>query len=433
MKEIFKIIIISIITLEARLILWRYKPKIIAISGTVGKTTTKDIVHKSLSNNLNIRKNKKSLNSEFGVPLTIIGCDSGWSNYWLWLKIILKGFFIIFYTKNYPNWLVIEVGIDHPGDMKKIGHWLQPDVAVFTTYGEIPVHVEFFESPEAVMEEQSKIFQYVKNDGFILLNADDKNVLKIKNKSHVRTITYSNNLESADFYASNYQINYDKEKNFPKGISFKINYKGKVFPVNLNNVLGEQYIYPVLTSIAIADSIDVSVLDAINNLNDFVPAPGRMRIIEGMKDSIILDDTYNASPVAVEKALRTLKEIDLAGKKIAVLGDMLELGRYTSGEHKKIGELVQSLGIDILITVGLRSETIAEKAIEAGMKKEKVFVFRKSEEAIDLVIDLISEKDLILVKGSQGIRMEKIVAAIMKNPEEKENLLVRQEKEWQAR
>jgi UDP-N-acetylmuramoyl-tripeptide--D-alanyl-D-alanine ligase len=310
---------------------------------------------------------------------------------------------------------------------------LQPDIAVFTTYGEIPVHVEFFESPEAVMEEQSKIFQYVKNDGFILLNADDKNVLKIKNKSHVRTITYSNNLESADFYASNYQINYDKEKNFPKGISFKINYKGKVFPVNLNNVLGEQYIYPVLTSIAIADSIDVSVLDAINNLNDFVPAPGRMRIIEGTKDSIILDDTYNASPVAVEKALRTLKEIDLAGKKIAVLGDMLELGRYTSGEHKKIGELVQSLGIDILITVGLRAETIAEKAIEAGMKKEKVFIFRKSEEAIDLIKDMLLEKDLILVKGSQGIRMEKIVVEIMKDKEKKGELLVRQSAEWQGK
>jgi UDP-N-acetylmuramoyl-tripeptide--D-alanyl-D-alanine ligase len=131
--------------------------------------------------------------------------------------------------------------------------------------------------------------------------------------------------------------------------------------------------------------------------------------------------------------LRTLKEIDLPGKKIALLGDMLELGRYTSGEHKKIGELVRSLGIDILICVGLRAETIASKAVEAGMKEDAVHIFRKSYEAVHLIEDLISENDVVLVKGSQGIRMEKIVEAIMKNPDQKAELLVRQEKEWQAR
>lgn len=429
-KETIKKIIIAIITIEARLIVWRYSPKIIAVSGTVGKTTTKDVIFHALNVGLNIRKNKKSLNSEFGVPLTIIGSESGWSNSITWLKIICDGFLKIFYSKNYPEWLVLEVGIDHPGDMKKTAHWLRPDVAVFTTYGEIPVHVEFFDSPEGVMDEQTNLLNYVKNDGFILVNADDKNVLKIKNRSHVKAITYSNKEDGADFYASNYQINYDKETNFPKGISFKVNYEGKVFPVNLNGVLGEQYIYPVLVALAIADSINVSLVEVVSNLNSFVSAPGRMKIIEGIKNSIILDDTYNASPVAVEKALSVLKNIENKGKKFAVLGDMLELGKFTASEHKKVGDLVCNLNLDFLITVGLRAETIAEQAIKNGMSKEKVFMFRKSPESVDVIKELVGEGDVVLIKGSQGIRMEKIVEVIMKEPERKSELLVRQESEW---
>ncbi len=434
MKEILKKIIVKILTWEARLVIWRYKPKIIAISGTVGKTTTKDIVYTALSKSLKIRRNKKSLNSEFGVPLTILGSESGWQNYFSWLKIIFSGLVTIFYTKDYPEWLVLEVGIDHPGDMAKTASWLKPDIAVFTTYSDMPVHVEFFDGPEGVMEEQTKLLQYVKTDGLILVNADDKNVLKIKNKSHVKAVTYSIEDEGADFFASNYQINYSKENEFwPKGLSFKVDYKGKVFPVILNGVLGEQYTYPVLIAMAIADTLEISMVEVLSSLAEFKPAPGRIRIIEGLKNSVILDDTYNASPIAVEKALAVLKNLKTKGQKIAVLGDMLELGKYTTPEHKKIGELVYDFKIDILVAVGLRAETIAEKAIESGMDKNKVHVFRKSYEALHLVEELISENDAVLVKGSQGIRMEKIVEAIMKNPDQKEELLVRQEKEWQAK
>jgi UDP-N-acetylmuramoyl-tripeptide--D-alanyl-D-alanine ligase len=433
MKEILKKIIIQIITIEARLIVWRYKPKIIAVTGSVGKTTTKDVIFTALSGSINIRKNHKSLNSEFGVPLTILGCESGWNNLFAWLKIIIFGLVRIIYVKNYPNWLVLEVGVDHPGDMEKTASWLKPDVAIFTTFSEVPVHVEFFESPEHVMEEKTKLLNYVKNDGLVLLNADDKNVLKIKNKSHVKTVTYSFANQDADFFASNYQIAYDKQTAHPKGVTFKLNYSGKVFPINLNGVIGEQYIYPVLISMAVADSIEVSVVEAVANLANFAPVPGRIRIIDGVKNSIILDDTYNASPVAVNKALHILKDIETTGKKIAVLGDMLELGKYSTSEHKKIGELIYNLKIDILVTVGLRSESVAEKAAELGMNKNNVYIFSKSYEALHLVEELISENDVVLVKGSQGIRMEKIVSAIMKNPEQKKHLLVRQEKEWQLR
>ena len=433
MKEILKKIIIEIITLEARLILWRYKPKIIAVTGSVGKTTTKEVIFTALSGCVDIRKNYKSLNSEIGVPLTIIGCESGWNNFWAWLKVIGLGLVRFAYSKKYPAWLVLEVGVDHPGDMKKTASWLKPNVVVFTAFSEVPVHVEFFESPEHVMEEKAKLLNYAKPDGLVLLNADDKNILKIKGKSPVKAVTYSAADESADFYASNYQMTYDKETNHPKGVSFKVNYSGKVFPINLSGVLGEQYIYPVLISLAIADSIGVSVVDAVANLGNFEPAPGRIRIIEGIKNSTILDDTYNASPAAVYKALNILKEIETSGKKIAVLGDMLELGKYTTPEHKKVGELVHDLKIDILVVVGLRVESIVEKALELGMNKDSVHFFRKSYEALHLVEELISENDVVLVKGSQGIRMEKIVEAIMKNPNQKAELLVRQEKEWQVR
>jgi UDP-N-acetylmuramoyl-tripeptide--D-alanyl-D-alanine ligase len=430
MKTFIKKIIITIITFEAKLVLLRYKPRIVAISGTVGKTSTKDMIYHIMSESFDVRKTKKSLNSEFGIPLTILGQESGWDSPLKWLKIIVSGFVQIFYSPNYPKWLVIETGIDRPGDMDKTAKFLKPEIAVITAFGSVPAHVEYFDSPEDVMAEEGKLIDYVTENGAIVINADDDDVLKLKNRSKVKTYTYGFENDESDTLASNKSTIYEAEK--PTGIAFKVEYEGNVVPTQINRVLGDQFVYPALSAITVGKILGISPVESCPRVTSFVPAPGRMNLIPGMNNSTVIDDTYNASPLAMDKALKALHETECKGKKIAVLGDMLEIGRYSHSAHQKVGEHVAKIGIDYLVTIGLRSEDIAISANENGMAKKKIFRFKDSVEAVETVAALLEEEEgsLILAKGSQGIRVEKIVREIIENPADSGKLLVRQEKEW---
>lgn len=144
MKEFFKNKIIKILEWQAKAVLSKYNPRIIAITGSVGKTSTKDAVFLVLNKFFKVRKSEKSFNSEFGVPLTILGCKSGWNNPWLWLKNIVWGFYMMIFNIDYPEWLVLEIGADKPGDIREISSWLKSDVVVLTKIAEIPAHIEFF-------------------------------------------------------------------------------------------------------------------------------------------------------------------------------------------------------------------------------------------------------------------------------------------------
>ena len=157
-----------------------------------------------------------------------------------------------------------------------------------------------------------------------------------------------------------------------------------------------------------------------------------MRLLPGVKDTLIIDDTYNSSPVALKEALETLSNIHTRKRKIAVLGDMLELGKYSVDEHKNAGKLA-SVVCDVLITVGLRARYITEGALDQGMDEGTIFQFENSREAGKFVEQLLEKRDIVLVKGSQSIRMERVVQEIMAHPEKSENLLVRQDEEWQKK
>ena len=156
MKSYLRRLVVTLLTFEARQILKKYKPKIVAITGSVGKTSTKDAVAKILESRFSIRKSQKSYNSELGVPLTIIGAETGWSSPLKWLRAIWQGIKIIIRLENYPEILVLEIGADRPGDIKKIRSWIKPDLAIITALAPIPVHVEFFSSPEELFEEKSE-------------------------------------------------------------------------------------------------------------------------------------------------------------------------------------------------------------------------------------------------------------------------------------
>src|SRR3989338_1007594 len=157
MKNIFKKTVVWIITLQARAVLRKYKPKIVAVTGSVGKTSTKDSIYSVLSKGARVRKSEKSFNSEIGLPLTILGAPNAWNNPFRWLQNIIDGVFMLVFNAQYPEWLVLEVGADRPGDIRSLAKWLPVDVAVITLLPEMPVHVEFFDSPDAVIEEKAAI------------------------------------------------------------------------------------------------------------------------------------------------------------------------------------------------------------------------------------------------------------------------------------
>ena len=408
----------------------KYQPKIIAITGSVGKTSTKDAIFSVFADSFYARKSEKSFNSRIGLPLTILGCQNGWNNPLVWLKNLVKGLILIFIKSNYPDWLILEVGADSPGGIRKVAEWLKPDIMVMTRFGKVPVHIEFFESVDDLIQEDGSLIESLKRDGMLVLNADDIDVMSFANKSPNKVITYGAS-GGADIFGLNYRILYgiDKKGKFPTGIQFKVEYDEESAQVAIMGVLGNHNIYPALSAIAVGLSQGLSIDKMAKFLRSHQTPRGRMKIIKGIKNSIIVDDTYNSSPVALEEALKTLQTIEGAKRKIAVLGDMLELGSYSVSAHKEAGAIA-SRSCHLLATVGTRARGIAEGALQNGMKEKDVLQFDTSEEAGVYLQNLISEKDVILVKGSQSIRMEKIIEEIMENPNEKENLLVRQEKEW---
>ncbi len=427
MKITFKKIIAYILKKESQLVLKKYKPKVVAITGSVGKTSTKDAVYAVLLKISYVRKSEKSYNSEIGLPLTILGCSNGWNDPSVWLLNILKGFWLFAWPHKYPKWLVLEVGVGKQGDMKRTASWLKTDVVIMTAIGDTPAHIEFFNSRDHLIEEKSKLIKTLKKNGLLVLNADDKSIIGMKTKTKNRIVTYGFN-EDADIIASGDKIFYN-EIGKPQGVIFRVDEGGTSLPVIIEGVFGRNHIYATLASIAFAYGEKLNILEAINALKNYDVPPGIMRILKGINDSLIIDDTYNSSPFACESGLNTFGEINNNGRKIAVLGDMLELGRHTKEAHENIGKLAKEKA-DLLIVVGPRAKAIATGAKEAGMEEKNIFEFSNSKEAGEFLKTIVQKDDLLFIKGSQGMRMERVVEAVLEDQKNKNNLLVRQEPEW---
>jgi UDP-N-acetylmuramoyl-tripeptide--D-alanyl-D-alanine ligase len=433
MKKIFKQVVVAIITLESKLILKRYHPKIIAITGSVGKTSTKDAVFTVLSKFKTVRKSEKSFNSEIGLPLTILGSPNGWDDPFIWFENILHGLYLIIWKQKYPEYLVLEIGVGKPGDIKKnIVPWLKSDVIIVTRFPDKPVHVEFFDSVEKIIEEKSALVYTLKKDGILILNHDDEKVYALHQKSNYKTVSYGAHENST--YHFIYPTYLYAERNgikVPSGINFKLECEGNTFPVMLPNILGMHNIGQALAALACAHELGCDLLESIKAVSEYVTPPGRLSLIEGINNSIIIDDTYNSSPVAMEAAIEVLKDIE-GKRKIAVLGDMLELGKFTEEEHNIVGEKISGVA-NILVVVGPRARFIADGAIEKGFPKNEIYSFDSSKTTAKFLEGMIEKGDVVLVKGSQGVRLERAVEAIMEHKELKKTLLCRQDKEWQNR
>jgi UDP-N-acetylmuramoyl-tripeptide--D-alanyl-D-alanine ligase len=388
--KFFKKIIVLILTLEAKLIIAKYKPFIVAVTGSVGKTSTKDAIYSVLKKKGGfVRKSEKSMNSEIGLPLTIIGVPNAWRNLGGWVENIKTGFGLIFNRREYPDTLVLEIGADHPGDIKNTVKWLRPNISVITRISSTPVHVEFFKSPDDVFEEKAALVRSLKKGNTAILYSDNKKI---------------------------------------KALAQELSSKG--ITVNRIDIQGIGLDFPMTAARAVGRSVGLSEEAIEEGLKTFERPKGRMNIISGINGSTIIDDSYNSSPDAVIAALDVLSKKE--GRKIAVLGDMMELGKYSSEEHRKIGKEAARIA-DLLITVGQRSKGTALEAVNGGLPKDKVQSFDTSEQAGAYIKPIIQSGDVILVKGSQSVRTEKVVKVLMKEPERSAELLARQEKEWLAK
>jgi len=430
--QILKKIITFILMIESRLILAKYKPFIIAVTGSVGKTSTKDAIYVALKNSSKyVRKSEKSMNSEIGLPLTIIGAPNAWHSLLGWLQNIGKGLGLILRRTSYPDTLILEMGADHPGDIRNLAKWLKPNIAVITKVSQTPVHVEFFKSKEEVFEEKASLATSVRSGGVVVLFADDENVMSIAERlGNIDVLSFGLN-EKATVRGLEGNVIYESPSH-PAGFEFGVNVDGETHNAKIKNAIGSVYMYPILASVAVAKAKGILASVALQSLSLYEAPKGRMNLISGINDSTIIDDTYNSSPDAAISALATLKGLETTGKKIAVLGDMMELGKYASEEHRKVGRELVGI-VDELVTVGTRSKLTADEALKNGFPADRVRSFARSNEVAECLVPKITAGDIVLVKGSQSVRMERVVASLLKEPQKADRLLVRQEKEWLAK
>lgn len=429
MKKLFQ----RILAILARGVIEKYQPKIIGVTGTVGKTSTKNAIVTAISSeNRRVRADAKSFNTEIGFPLAILGSDMPGRSITRWLGVFFHGLWLLFYKdKNFPEVLILEYGADKPGDISYLVSIARPNIAVLTAIS--PVHMEFFKTIECVKKEKAALIFGIKEGGTAILNADFDQILTLKEKIKTKTFTYSLLSKNADVYAS------EIIQKWGTGLLFHVHTNGSSMPLLVPGVAGQTSLYPVLAALCVGLALGENFIKMGERFALFVPQPGRMRYLRGIKRTILIDDSYNSSPLAAQKAIEFLSDYplasDIAGyspKKFAILGGMNELGAQTNAAHRELGELVAKKKLDRLVIVGEKAMIIARAAKQAGMKEEYIISFDTAAEAGKYLQDVIKEGDVLLFKGSErGIFLEEAVKEVLADPQHASSLLVRQNPAWQ--
>ncbi len=390
-----------------------YSPKIIAITGSVGKTSAKNAVSFYLQNFFTTRGSAGNLNNELGLPLVFIGrSEGGQGSIFSWIKIIISGIkLIIKKNKNYPEIIVAEMGADKLGDISYLTEIAKPDISVITFIGDAPSHLENYKNIDELVEEKHKITAFSEVNDFTILNFDDPRVIKVKSRIKSKIITFGFN-EGADIRIFDFKYQNKNMFSMPYGILFTLRYKDSSTIIHLPYCLGKPFAYSVAVSVACGIALGIDIEKAKDIFRELRPEPGRLNLIEGKDNYFIIDDTYNASPASVQAALEVLSEINV-DRRVAVLGDMKELGDNSVDSHRSIGQMVAN-NCDILITVGDQASYIKEEALKLGMSLENVYHYSNSWDAGKKIKDMIIPGDMVLVKGSRSMKMENVVDMIKK-------------------
>lgn len=394
--------------------------RVVAVVGSIGKTTTKHHIGTLLSTQYRVRMHDGNFNSEFGVPLSILGLPipRRLRSVIGWLSVLRAARYQATHSADFDV-LIVELGVDRPGDMANFARYLHPNVSIVTAV--TPEHMEFFGTLDAVAKEELGVASF---SDAVLINRDDIDV-----KYAVTMIT-----PNFDTYGSSGASEYRYEID---DFSLSEGYVGKIIapefpdgtPANVS-VIGEHSLRPVMGAIAVAVKLGVTPDNIIHGLDMIRPTPGRMNVLEGRENSRIIDDTYNSSPAAAEAALRTLYSVE-APQRIALLGDMNELGATSAEEHRKLGDMCDPSLLAWVVTVGEQAATYLAPAARA--RGNQVKSFRTALEAGAFVNSVLEDNSIILAKGSQGgIYLEEAIKIFLRNSDES-NELVRQSTAWKAK
>jgi len=361
---------------------WRSKlsVQVIGITGSVGKSTTKEVVAEVLSQRYCTLKNKGNLNNEIGLPLTMLSL-----------------------TEQHER-AVLEMGFYVPGEIEFLCDLAYPRIGVVTNIG--TVHASRAGSMEEIARGKSELIEALPEDGYAILNYDDMLVRKMAEKAHAHVFFYgmdtavdlwADNVESLGLEGIRLFLHYRQEKNRP----------AEVLQLRVP-LIGRHSVQTVLRAAAVGLVDGLTWQEIVSGLRS---ASNELRLIavRTPNGALILDDTYNASPESMLAALNLLH--DLGGRRVAVLGDMLELGQYEERGHEMVGIRAAEV-VDELITVGERGKMIASAALAAGLPINKVTALEQVEQVIEYLQPYLQPDDVVLIKGSNLMRMDRIVAAL---------------------
>ena len=290
-------------------------------------------------------------------------------------------------------------------------------------------HMAFFGTLQNIAREKGKMIAALPEDGVALLNADDKRTLKMREKTKAKVVTYGFD-QSADIHADNFVFH--REAKRAEGLSFKVNFDGKTVPLRLPKIVAKHHIPAALAALAAGIALKINPFEAIEALEKFEPLPGRLRLLPGRDNTFLLDDTYNASPASTEAALEVMGEL-MAPRKVVVLGDMLELGPDADTEHADLAPAVRNSSVDIVVTVGKHMRALHERLLADGFSRKQVLWLPDPMSAVEALMNIIRSEDLILIKGSQGLRMEKVTEQLLVDPRIASSFLCRQSDEWRKK
>ncbi len=355
---------------------WRRKfnLRVIGITGSVGKSTTKEATAEMLSVRYKTLRSPGNLNNEIGLPLTILKLNSTYER------------------------AVLEMGFYVPGEIQFLCDIAQPHIGVVTNVG--TVHAERAGSQEAIARGKSELAQCLPSDGVAILNFDDPWVRRMEEKTKARVFFYGLSPE-ADLWADQIEgLGLD-------GIRFRLHYKNEIIHTHVP-LIGRHSVHTVLRAASVGLNDDLDWQEILEGLKRG-RAQLRLSTVRSKNGALILDDTYNASPESMLAALSLLDEMD--GRKIAVLGDMLELGPYEKQGHEMVGMRAAQVA-KILVTLGTRAHIIADSARRAGFKSANIFEFEESASVIEWLNKNLTSTDAALIKGSHGLRMDRITAAL---------------------
>lgn len=353
----------------------KFELKVVAVTGSVGKTSTKEMTASVLGQKYKTLRSTGNYNNQIGLPLTVLSLDSTY------------------------DMAVVEMGMSGFNEIRRLSQIVRPDIAVITNIG--ISHIEKLGSRQNILKAKLEIVDGMPAEGILILNGDDIMLSGVREKIPCR-VKFFGLEDGSDIQA------YDISSEGEKGIRFRIKLKGDICEMCLP-VPGVHNIYNALAAVTVGLELGVSPEAIREGLQLFRPEKMRMNVLHVDGGIRLIDDTYNASPQSVEAALGVLKDLGAGSRKIAVLGDMLELGDWSRKAHRHIGSVIYDNSIDYLVTLGEQAKHVADGATEAGMDPHDISSFYDIDELNKFLGTLVQKGDIILVKGSRGMKMEQIV------------------------